>query len=105
MEIAVDARQTVTSRPQAPAPADEVVLQRFACVCRQRRVRVWVRVEDAHDALAVAHKLAQPARIQGRLVALLGVGFGQKSRQGLGALDVELGEAGAPPAPAALARA
>src|SRR5215470_13935386 len=54
-----------------------------------------VRVEDAHHAFTVTDQLAQPAGIERRIVALLGVGLGEKPRQRLGAVDVQLGEAGA----------
>src|SRR5215470_1452890 len=71
------------------------MLQGFAHLRRQRRIRVRVRVENAHDALAVTDELAQPARIERRVVALFDMSLGEEMRQGLGALDVALGEAGA----------
>src|SRR5690349_19903567 len=48
-----------------------------------------IAVEDAHDALAVAHQLADAPRVQGRLGALGRVRAGQEAGERVDALEVE----------------
>ena len=49
-----------------------------------------VAVEDAHQALAVAHELADAPLVQRGLVALVGVRLGEEPAERPGALVVEI---------------
>src|SRR5262245_36430256 len=90
LEVAVRARQPMRPRPQAPAPRHRRALDVFTDLGRQQRIRMRIAVEDAHQALAVADQLADPAMIEGRLVMLHGVHLGQEAPELLGAGHVEV---------------
>ena len=90
MKVAVDAGKPVRPSAEPPAPRDGRALEGFTVGRGQERIGVRVAVEDAHQALAVAHQLADAPLVEGGLVALLGVRLGQEPAEGTGALVIEI---------------
>src|SRR5262249_34768497 len=89
MKIPVGLRKTVRAPAETPAPRHESTLECLALARCQEGAGMWIAVEDAHDALAVAHKLSDPPPVRRGLVALVGVRLAQEARQGRGPLQVD----------------
>src|SRR5262245_59106888 len=90
MEIAMSPGQPMRAGSQTPAGGDRRTFYLLADVRRQESVRVRIAVEDSHQALAVAHQLADAPLVERGLVVLQGVGLCEEARQRLGPGDIGL---------------
>src|SRR5262245_38268037 len=64
MKIPVGLRKTVRAPAETPAPRHESTLECLALARCQEGEGMRIAVDDAHDALAVAHQLSDPSLVR-----------------------------------------
>src|SRR5262245_60097970 len=67
------------ARAKAPPPHHDRALERLTLFWWKQVVGMRVAVEDAHHAFTVSHELPDPALVECRLVALVGMAPGEEA--------------------------
>src|SRR2546426_11448470 len=90
MEVSVNLAEPRGSGLQLPAPLDALELDLPENRRREQAVSGRVRIQDPHDALAVAHEIADPADVQARFLPANPMNLQKVVAQGVGPPEIQI---------------